>query len=63
MPYHEGMKLFAFLVAFLSFAGGLALFGYSFAFPPEWQAIGFAGGIIAISIAIAIPAHLLPKLN
>lgn len=55
------MKVFAFLVSLVVFLGGLALFGYAFAFPEEWRALGFFAGIAAVSIAFTIPFHLLER--
>jgi len=57
------MKVFAFLVSFVLFVGGILLFGFAFAFAPEWHALGFAGGIAAISLALMIPLHLLERLD
>jgi len=57
------MKVFAFLVSFVLFVGGILLFGFAFAFAPEWHALGFAGGIAAISLALMIPFHLLERLD
>ena len=57
------MKVFAFLVSLALFLGGFALFGYSFAFPPEWHGWAFGGGIIAVSLSLAIPFHLLERFD
>lgn len=57
------MKVFAFLVSLALFLGGLALFGYAFAFPAEWMAWGFAGGIAAVSLSLMVPFHLLERLD
>lgn len=57
------MKVFAFVISLVLFVGGLALFGYAFDFAPEWQAITFAGGILAVSISIALPFHVLDKVD
>jgi cytochrome b subunit of formate dehydrogenase len=57
------MKVFAFLVSFVLFVGGILLFGYAFAFAPEWHTLTFAGGIAAISVSLMIPFHLLERLD
>lgn len=57
------MKVFAFLVSFVLFVGGILLFGYAFAVGPDWHALTFAGGIAAISVSLMIPFHLLERLD
>jgi cytochrome b subunit of formate dehydrogenase len=57
------MKVFAFLVSFVLFVGGILLFGYAFAFAPEWHTLTFAAGIAAISVSLMIPFHLLERLD
>lgn len=53
------MKLFAFLVSFLLFVGGILLMGFAFSFGAEWHVLAFAGGIAAISVSLMVPFHLL----
>jgi len=55
------MKVFPFLVALVLFLGGLALFGYSFAFAEEWRGLTFFGGIAAVALSLALPFHLLER--
>ncbi len=57
------MKVFAFLVSFVLFVGGILLFGFAFSFGPEWHTLVFAGGIAAISVSLMIPFHLLERLD
>jgi hypothetical protein len=57
------MKVFAFLVALAFFVGGLLLFGYSFGAGPGWDTTLFAGGLLAVAVALAIPFHLLEKFD
>lgn len=57
------MKVFAFLVSLALFLGGLALFGYAFTFSADLHAIGFFGGIVAVSLSLMIPFHLLERLD
>ncbi len=56
------MKVFVFLVAFVLFLGSFALFGYAFTFDNGfWQAAMFFAGIVAVSLSLAIPFHLLQR--
>ena len=57
------MKVFAFLVSFVLFVGGILLFGQAFAVAPEWHTLVFASGIAAISVSLMIPFHLLERLD
>ncbi len=57
------MKVFAFLVSLALFLGGLALFGYAFVFPEGWMGWAFGGGIVAVSLSLMIPFHLLERLD
>ncbi|GHF17677.1 hypothetical protein [Pseudolysinimonas yzui] len=57
------MKVFAFLVSLALFLGGLALFGYAFTFSEDLHTIGFFGGIVAVSLSLMIPFHLLERLD
>jgi len=52
------MNVFYFIIAFVIFLGGIALFAFAFDVP-NFQAIMFLGGIAAISISLAIPFHIL----
>jgi Leu/Phe-tRNA-protein transferase len=49
-----------FILAFVLFLGGMYLFGFAFSID-AWQAPVFVGGILAVSLAIAIPAHLMGR--
>lgn len=53
------MKVVVFLVSLALFLGGLALFGYAFAFPEGWMVWGFSGGIAAVALSLMIPFHVL----
>jgi len=60
------MKIVAFVIALIVFVGSLLLFGYSFQVGDENGLAGgamFLGGILGVSLAYAIPAHLLPRLD
>jgi hypothetical protein len=49
-----------FVIAFVLFLGGMFLFGFAFSLE-AWQAPVFVSGIIAVSLALAIPAHLMGR--
>ena len=56
------MNVFYFILAFVFFLLGLFLFAFAFTFGVDLvQAIGFLGGIAAISISLAIPFHIFGK--
>ena len=57
------MKVFAFLVSFVLFVGGILMFGYAFAVSPEWHILTFIGGVAVISVSLMIPFHLLERLD
>lgn len=52
------MHIVSFLVAMAAFVLGLWLFGLAFTVS-AWQVPIFFSGILAVSAAIAIPAHVL----
>ena len=56
------MKFIAFAVSIVLFIGGLVLMGYAFE-PGSGEAITFGGGLIAIALSIAIPFHVLKRLD
>ena len=56
------MNVIAFIVAIVLFIGGLALMAYSF------SAVGFEGpvfisGILAVGASIALPVHVLKRID
>ncbi|MBX3193579.1 MAG: hypothetical protein R2717_03400 [Schumannella sp.] len=57
------MKVFAFLVVFALFVGGLLLMGYAFDAGPGWDYLLFGGGLAAIAVALGVPFHLLEKFD
>jgi hypothetical protein len=57
------MKLFAFLVALAFFVGSFVLFGYAFTVGDNWNTLLFFCGLAAIAISLAIPFHLLERLD
>jgi cytochrome c oxidase assembly factor CtaG len=58
----EHMKLFVFLVSLALFALGFWLFGWAFS-AVGYEAIVFFSGIIAVAVGIAIPVHLLKRID
>jgi hypothetical protein len=54
----DTMNVVYFIIAFLFFLAGIALFAFSFSFP-GLEAVMFLGGIGAISVALFIPFHVL----
>lgn len=57
------MNIVAFVVAFLFFVGGLLLMGYSFGVGVAGPGFMFFGGILAIAVAVAIPAHVMKRVE
>ena len=57
------MKVFVFLISLALFLGGLLLFGYAFTFDASWHAVAFVGGVLAVSVSLAIPFHLLERFD
>ena len=56
------MKVVVFVIAMVFFLGGFALFGFSFQFT-GFEAVTFFAGIVAVCISIAIPVHLLKRID
>ena len=56
------MNGFAFVVTVAIFLGGLLLMGYAF-YMPGYEALAFIGGILAVSLAVAIPVHVLNRVD
>lgn len=56
------MNVFAFLIAIALFVGGLVLFAYSF-YVVGYEGVMFVGGILAVSASIALPVHLLKRID
>lgn len=52
------MQIVVWFFSFLVFVAGLLLMGYSFEVP-GLELVMFLGGILVISLAVAIPAHVL----
>lgn len=54
------MNVFYFILAFLFFALGIFLFAFAFNVP-NLEAILFVGGIVSVSISLAIPFHVIGR--
>ncbi|MDX2376865.1 hypothetical protein M4I32_08645 [Microbacterium sp. LRZ72] len=46
-----------FVVALILFIAGMYLTGFAFSIT-EWQAFVFVGGILLVSLAVALPIHI-----
>ena len=56
------MNVVAFLIAIALFIGGLFLMGYSF-YVEGLEILMFLGGILAVSLSIALPVHILKRID
>ncbi|MGV8969475.1 MAG: hypothetical protein ACOH1J_03400 [Microbacteriaceae bacterium] len=56
------MNVFAFLVSFVLFIGGIVILGYSFSVE-GWELVVFFAGILISSLGVAIPVHLLKRID
>ncbi len=52
------MQIVVWFLSFVIFVAGLLMMGYSFEMP-GLELVMFLGGILVISLAVAIPAHVL----
>lgn len=57
------MKIVAYVVSLVLFLGSFALFGYATEVDSGLHFVFFGGGILAVSLALAIPFHLLERLD
>ena len=57
------MNVVAFIISIALFLGGFLLFGYSFYAPEGLHAVMFVSGIFAVGLAIAIPVHVLKRID
>ncbi len=56
------MNVFAFVIAIALFLGGLLLMGYSF-YATGFQGAMFVAGIFAVAASIAVPVHVLKRID
>ena len=53
------MNLIAVVVSMLLFLSSFVLFAYAYAVPEAWAALTFFIGIMAVTLSLAIPFHIL----
>jgi len=58
-----GMTAIAFVISFVLFLGGIYLFGIAFDVAEAWQLATFAGGLIAVTVGVMIPVHVLKRVD
>jgi len=56
------MNIIAFVISLALFVGGLLMMGYSF-YAEGIQGIVFVGGILVTSAGIALPIHVLKRID
>jgi hypothetical protein len=57
------MNIAGFVVSFILFIAGLLLMGYSFGPDIVGPGFMFFGGILAITVAIVIPVHVMKRIE
>jgi len=57
-----GMNIVAFIISLALFVGGLFIMGAAFALP-SLQGLVFFAGIIVTSLGIAVPIHLMKRID
>ena len=57
------MNAFGFVISFALFCLGLYLMGIAFNVPENMGLITFGGGILAIAAGIAIPVHVIHRID
>ena len=56
------MKIIAFVISLVIFVGGLYVMGSSF-YVPGFEGLVFFAGILACAVGIAIPVHVLKRID
>jgi hypothetical protein len=56
------VKIFAFLISTALFVGGLYVMGSAF-YVPGWEYLVFLAGILCSSLGVAIPVHVLKRVD
>lgn len=56
------MNIVAFVIGFILFVGGIVLFGYAWD-GTSFDGIMFTGGLLAVSLGVAVPYHLLKRVD
>ncbi len=57
------MNGFGFVFSFVIFVAGLYLMGIAFDVPEDLGFVTFGGGILAVTVAIAVPVHLIKRID
>ncbi|MEO7147410.1 MAG: hypothetical protein ABIW81_02605 [Terrimesophilobacter sp.] len=57
------MNGFIFVISFALFVVGLYLMGIAFDVPEDLGYVTFGGGILAVSLGMAIPVHVLKRID
>ena len=57
------MNGFAFVFSFALFVAGLYLMGIAFDVPESLGYVTFGGGILAVSLGMVIPVHILKRID
>jgi hypothetical protein len=57
------MNIVAFIIGLGLFIGAFALMGYAEYAPEGWQGAMFVAGILAVSAAVALPVHVLKRID
>jgi hypothetical protein len=57
------MNVIAFIISIVLFLGGFLLMGYAFYAPEGVHGVMFVGGILAICASIALPVHVLKRID
>lgn len=53
------MNIVATIISMILFLSSFGLFSYAFAVPEQWAALTFFAGILAVTVAMAIPISIL----
>lgn len=56
------MNIIAFVISFVAFAAGIWLMGFAFQ-TPGLESVTFLGGLAACCVGVAIPVHVLKRLD
>jgi hypothetical protein len=56
------MNVFAFLVSFVLFVGGILILAYSFSVE-GWEIAVFFAGILVSTLGVVIPVHIMKRID
>lgn len=57
------MNAFGFVISFAVFILGLYLMGIAFDVPEDMGLVTFGGGILAVSVGVFIPVHIMKRID